>query len=905
MKIELLLAPSGYLRLEPSNHADAWDLPDQNAQALLDSFAIGNGEGLLALSREELPPGMPFAFQYFRKLSREFLTKLCHVPEPATAELDETFSAIRPDLSYFAFETLKSPPIRGAEYLSAETLLNLWQLLEQTIRNEFKNFKGNFSECLRTLNPAWKQVGKVSFHLAENKQNAAGDRPFAFMATFVHRLSENDRPKHLPLGAALKSYARDRNALLALLKPVQAAGERSKLIADMASSREIFQPQAWTPRQAYDFLQDIPAMEESGVIIRIANLWKTSSPSKVQVAVNVDLKKGQKVGINALLQFSARASLDGIPFTKEEWEQLQSSDGGLVRIRGEWVEAEPEKIRQLLEQWERAERSAANGFSFIQGLRLISGARLPSSSDLPEVDSQFSVISAVGALKELFTELESPANIELPELPQSLKQTLRPYQLDGVKWLWRMTELGLGGCLADDMGLGKTLQVLTLLALLKKRGDTAKAPALLVVPASLLKNWEQESAKFTPELRFGILHPMAMNGTELAQLEAKPELFLSKYDAVVTTYGMLTRQKKLNEIDWTALIIDEAQAIKNPQSRQSKAVRALRSSRRLALTGTPVENRLSDLWSIFDYITPGLLGNITHFKDFVKKLNAEDGSVDYTPLRRLTQPYIMRRLKTNKKIISDLPDKTEMKVYCQLTKKQAILYQQAVRSMAQELKELDGIQRRGLIFKYLMMFKQICNHPAQFDGSGDFDAAVAGKFLRLAEIMEEISSRQEKVLIFTQFREMTEPLHDHLARCFGQTGLILHGGTSIKQRQALVEQFQKESGPPYFVLSLKAAGTGLNLTAANHVVHFDRWWNPAVENQATDRAFRIGQHRNVLAHKFICKGTIEEKIDALIDDKKALSDSLLSEGAEKLLTNMNNDELLKFVELDMNSVLKL
>ena len=366
---------------------------------------------------------------------------------------------------------------------------------------------------------------------------------------------------------------------------------------------------------------------------------------------------------------------------------------------------------------------------------------------------------------------------------------------------------------------------------------------------------------------------------------------------------MLLRLEKLRKINWTALIVDEAQAIKNPQSKQSKAVRSLKSSRRLALTGTPVENSLTDLWSIFDYISPGLLGNISGFKEFVKRLNAKDGNINYAPLRRLAKPYIMRRLKTDKSIISDLPDKTEMKVYCQLTKTQAMLYQKAVQSMAKELKELDGIQRRGLIFKYLMMFKQICNHPAHFNGSGDFNADAAGKFLRLGEIVEEIASRQEKALVFTQFKEMTEPLHEHLARCFGRSGLILHGGVSIKKRQLLVDQFQSESGPPFFVLSLKAAGTGLNLTAASHVVHFDRWWNPAVENQATDRAFRIGQKRNVLAHKFISKGTIEEKIDALIDEKKDLADSLLSGGAERLLTDMNNDELLKFVELDVNSIL--
>lgn len=903
MNIELILSPSGHLRIEIAAVSEGWKLQDETATVLSEKFAISSGNGLFSLLKEELPGGMPSSFLYFRKISREFMTRLCHAQEPADKDLFQLFESIRPSLPYFAFEALEVPPMRGAEYINAEILISFWKELEQCAQTELNAFHGSFSEWLSCFNPAWKQVGKVSFHFAENKQDKTGDHPFAFMATFIHRLSENDKPKHLPMGTALKLYANDKNALLALLKPVQAAGERSRLIGDMLQSREIFRPQAWTARNAYNFLHDIPAMEESGVIVRIANIWKNAQPSKVQVSVDVDLKKGQKIGINALLAFSFRTTLNGEALSKEEMEQLLNSDGGLVRMKGQWVEAEPEKIRQLLARWEDAGRAAEAGFSFMQGLRMIAGARFSGTpSGMTESDSEFCSVNASGKLQELLAQLESPSEIPLPSLPATLLKTLRPYQLDGVKWLWQMTELGLGACLADDMGLGKTLQVLTLLSILKKRGDTGLAPALLVVPASLLKNWEKESAKFTPELRFGILHPMAMNSEDIAALENNPESLLKKFDAVVTTYGMLLRLDKLRAMNWTMLIVDEAQAIKNPQSQQSRAVRSLRSPRRLALTGTPVENKLTDLWSIFDYISPGLLGNIAGFKEFVKKLNTETG-VNYAPLRRLTKPYIMRRLKTDKSIISDLPDKTEMKVYCQLAKPQAVLYQQAVRSMAEELKAAEDIQRKGLIFKYLMMFKQICNHPAHFNGSGDFKPEAAGKFLRLAEIVEEISSRQEKALIFTQFKEMTEPLHEHLAKCFGRSGLILHGGTSIRQRQILVEQFQNEAGPPYFVLSLKAAGTGLNLTAANHVIHFDRWWNPAVENQATDRAFRIGQHRNVLAHKFICKGTIEEKIDALIDEKKDLADSLLSEGAEKLLTSMNNDELMKFVELDVNSIL--
>ena len=905
MKVELILSPAGHLRIEAAatDDIECWNAPEDTVQILTECFADGNGAGLLALVREELPSGLPASFRYFRKLAREFVTRLCHAQEPADRDLSGLFESIRPDAAALGFEALEAPPMRGAEYLNADRLLSLHQDMERQVQTEFNSSSVSFGDWVRKLNPAWKSIGKVSFHLAENKQDQTGDHPFAFIATFIHRLSENDVPKHLPLGAAVKAYANDRNALIALLSPVQEAGSRSKLVAEMQESREIFRPQAWTPRQAYNFLRDIPAIEESGVIVRIANIWKNTTPPKVKVSVSVDLKKGQKLGINAMLDFSFKTILNGMELSRGELEQLLNSEGGLVRIKGEWVEAEPDKIRELLRQWDEAAQATEAGFSFVQGLRMLAGASLPGAVKIPESDRDCCSVNASGQLRELLAELERPSDIPLPELPETLKKTLRPYQFDGVRWLWRVTELGLGGCLADDMGLGKTLQVLTLLSLLKQRGDTADVPALLVVPASLLQNWRKESAKFTPELRFGILHPMALDDEEMEKLAAAPESFLRRFDAVVTTYGMLQRLEALHQITWTAVIVDEAQAIKNPHSKQSKAVRGLRSSRRLALTGTPVENRITDLWSVFDFISPGLLGNLTHFKDFIKKLNTEDGGVNYSPLRQLTKPYIMRRLKTDKRIISDLPDKTEMKVFCQLAKPQAVLYQQAVREMAKELKGTDDIKRRGLVFKYLMMFKQICNHPAQFSGNGEFDPGSGGKFLRLTEIAEEIGARQEKMLVFTQFKEMTEPLHEHLTRSFGRPGLILHGGTSIKQRQQLVEQFQSESGPPFFVLSLKAAGTGLNLTAANHVVHFDRWWNPAVENQATDRAFRIGQHRNVLAHKFICKGTVEEKIDALIDEKKDLADSLLSEGAEKLLTDMDNEELLKFVELDVKSIL--
>jgi non-specific serine/threonine protein kinase len=351
------------------------------------------------------------------------------------------------------------------------------------------------------------------------------------------------------------------------------------------------------------------------------------------------------------------------------------------------------------------------------------------------------------------------------------------------------------------------------------------------------------------------------------------------------------------------VVLDEAQAIKNPSAKQTRAVKQLQAEVRIALTGTPIENRLGDLWSIFDFLNPGLLGSSKQFSVFVKHL-ADRPHNSYRPLRDLVHPYILRRLKTDKSIIADLPDKIEVKTFCPLSRKQAALYQQAVRDLASQLEDVDGIKRRGIVLAFLMRLKQICNHPSQWLGDGAWVEEDSGKLARLRDIAEVIAAKQEKALIFTQFKEVTTPLQAFLGSVFGQPGLVLHGETPVKQRKDLVRQFQDDDNVPFFVLSVKAGGTGLNLTAASHVIHFDRWWNPAVENQATDRAFRIGQNKNVLVHKFICRGTVEEKIDQMIESKKQLAGDFLSAGADTLLTEMKDAELLKLVALDLNAAMK-
>ena len=475
-----------------------------------------------------------------------------------------------------------------------------------------------------------------------------------------------------------------------------------------------------------------------------------------------------------------------------------------------------------------------------------------------------------------------------------------------------MSTLRLGACLADDMGLGKTVQVLALLLAEKRRlalqakkvrksnNKTSSTPSLLILPASLIANWQQEAQRFAPSLRLLTLHrsePSIDLKDERAVIRA-----IKRADLVLTSYAMVVRLEVLQKIHWRFMILDEAQAIRNPNSGQSKAVKKLGGEFCLALSGTPVENSLSDLWSIFDFINPGLLGSLKSFKGYVKKLESDDENFNarYAPLRKLVTPYILRRLKTDKQVIADLPDKTELVRYCALSKSQIKLYRESVHSLKREIREVEGIKRRGLVLAYLMRFKQICNHPQHWLGLGEYKPGDSGKFTQLREIAETLASRGERVLVFTQFREMTSPLADFLELIFGRPGLVLHGGTAVKRRQKLVDEFQQSGGPPFMVLSLKAGGVGLNLTAASHVAHFDRWWNPAVENQATDRAFRIGQKHNVFVHKFVSRGTIEEKIDALIAEKVALAGAIVDVDANVSFTEMSDKELLDWVSIDID-----
>jgi clan AA aspartic protease len=921
MSHELTITPSGHLELREASSAT--EALGELAKPIVAAFDKSAAHGLLHLATRELQARLPAALDCVRSFARTYLTRLCqNQPQEAGAELAPTPP---PSTAELATWILQAPPMTGLEYLGEEALLGWWRDLDSLVRGEIGQHAGGAQAYLSEKNPLWRFVGRVTFHLAENKRDAAN--PFAFLATYASRLSAQGRVQHEPLGRALEQYAgaKNRQALLALLVPIQRAAEHSDLVKELVDSGGIYHPLKWSAREAHRFLQEVPHFEESGLIVRVPDWWKPQQPPRAIVNVRVDSRRGSQLSAASLLEFNVGVALDGEPLSETELKELLASVDGLVRLKGQWVEVDRDKLKEALAHWRTVERRVRDsGISFFEGMRLLAGASLDRDgvAALPEATREWTGLAAGPVLEAALSRLTAP-EAQVSASPAGLHAELRPYQRSGLSWLHFLTQLGLGACLADDMGLGKTIQVIALLLLLKrgpqkvsgafaaeslptttrarasaeKAPDTFCGPSLLVVPASLIANWKAEIARFAPSLTVAIAHPSETPAAK-DELTAKD---IADRDLVITTYGMLTRQEWLRKQSWRLAILDEAQAIKNAGTRQARAAKELHATARIALTGTPVENRLSDLWSLFDFLNPGLLGNAKAFADFVKKLEAAP-KPSYQPLRTLVGPYLLRRLKTDKRVIADLPEKTEVRAYCSLSRQQAALYQQAIRDLEDKLENADGIQRRGLVLAQLMRLKQICNHPAQLLGQGDYDARASGKFQRLAELCEQLAQRQEKALVFTQFREITEPLAQFLEGVFARPGLVLHGGTAVARRRELVESFQRESGPPFLVLSLKAGGTGLNLTAASQVIHFDRWWNPAVEDQATDRAFRIGQKRNVLVHKFVCRGTVEERIDALIAEKTDLARNVVA-GGERLLTEMDNDELLKFVALDVHKAL--
>ena len=893
-----VLTPHGHLILSQSD--DAAPLAHELTLRLQHSFARGSGHGLLQLGAEEVGTALPPELHYWRDIGARYVTAVC-----TNTHLEEQRAATRiPAPPPEDLQALASggPPMRGAEYLTAAVLEALWDSLDTAFHAELAESGESVQDFLKRRSLAWHLVGRVHFNLAENRKDE--EVPFAFLATYTSRLTSQAKAQHLPLGQALREYAgaKQRERLLSLLLPVQRAAAQCPWLKAMVEAGEIYHPLRWTPGEAFQLLNDTPLLEAAGVVVRVPALWKGSRPPRPRVTATVGGKPPSALGKDALLDFRVEVTLDGEHLSAADLAKLLAGSEGLALIRGRWVEVDREKLRRMLDEFRSVEETAARGgVSFPEAMRMLAGASGPGEETAADIDREWSRVVAGPWLAETLVGLRSPEGLAHIDPGGDLKTTLRPYQQVGVRWLYLLYRLRLGACLADDMGLGKTIQVLALLLVLRRHdlaGRQPGEPSVLVAPASLLANWASEIERYAPELKALIAHPSVVPARELEALDTAR---LARLDLVITSYGSLARLPWLGATSWRLAILDEAQAIRNPGAQQTRAAKQLKAQVKMALTGTPVENRLGDLWSIFDFLNPGLLGSSKDFTAFTRRLANRPHNA-FGPLRELVRPYILRRLKTDKGVIADLPEKTEVKAFCHLSPKQAALYQQSVKELAARLDDnVEGVQRKGVILAFLMRFKQICNHPSQWLGDGAWAETDSGKIERLREIAEVIAAKQEKALVFTQFREATEPLAAFLATVFGRAGLVLHGGTGVKKRQELVRRFQEDETVPFFVLSLKAGGAGLNLTAASHVVHFDRWWNPAVENQATDRAFRIGQRKNVLVHKFVCRGTVEEKIDALIESKRQLSTDLLHGGSEILLTEMKDDEILRLVALDVRA----
>ncbi|MEM9448587.1 MAG: DEAD/DEAH box helicase [Cyanobacteria bacterium P01_E01_bin.6] len=705
-------------------------------------------------------------------------------------------------------------------------------------------------------------------------------------------------------------------------------GLAARLYSVIEPSLHDMQPVACSlhPLQVYEFIKTTAwQLQDSGlgVVLPPSLSNRSGWANRLGLAVRAETPRGkqkQGFGLQSLLNFKWELTIGGQRLSKEEFERLVAMNTPLVEINGEWVELRAQDIKAAHTFFES--RKDQMSLSLEDALRISTGDS-QTIEKLPVVDFE-----ASGSLQNLLETLTTGnQNLEDLSTPEGFRGSLRPYQIRGMSWLNFLTQWGLGACLADDMGLGKTIQLIALLLHLKEH-STLEKPILLICPTSVLGNWEREVRRFAPELRVAIHH-----GSERSQGKTFEKLASSK-DLILTSYALCYRDEKtLKPIDWQGIVLDEAQNIKNSDAKQSQVVRQFEADFRIALTGTPVENRLSELWSIIDFLNPGYLGPRNFFqRRFAVPIERYGDTDSLNALRSLVQPFILRRLKTDRTIIQDLPDKQEMNVFCGLSEAQADLYQKLVDQSLESIDSAEGIQRRGMILALLTRLKQLCNHPVLLSDesakgtkgkstrtkqkvkpatdassklsphSSEFPA-LSGKLQRLEEMLDELLAEGDRALIFTQFAEWGKLMKTHLEKKFGREVLFLYGSTSREQREAMVDRFQNDpQGPRLFILSLKAGGVGLNLTRANHVFHFDRWWNPAVENQATDRAFRIGQTRNVQVHKFVCSGTLEERINELIESKKALSEQVVGTG-ENWLTDFDTDQLRNLLLLDRNAVI--
>ncbi len=673
-----------------------------------------------------------------------------------------------------------------------------------------------------------------------------------------------------------------------------ALGQASRLCPDISKSLKQKKPWGFhlDSSGAYSFLKEYThALKASGFGVLLPSWWVGQGPSK-KMGLKVQTKStqmhaGSHLSLDTMIAFDYKVSLGDEELSLEELLFIAKLKQPLINVRGQWVQIDAEQINaaiDLLRNQKDRQMCVSELLAAALGARTAIG------------DLTIESVEAAGWIKELLDRLTGQTEYELLPQPDRFLGKLRPYQNRGFSWVAFLRRWGLGACLADDMGLGKTIQALALIQREYQSGE--KRPVLVVCPTSVVNNWLKEAKMFAPELHVLVHHGSGRGKKDTFAASAQ------KYQMVISSYGLLQRDICfLKTVKWAGVILDEAQNIKNAETKQSKAARCLQADYRIALTGTPVENHVGDLWALMDFLNPGLLGSQAYFKNtFYKPIQIYGKKEAKEKLKSVTAPFILRRLKTDKTIIDDLPDKIEIKDYCNLTREQAALYQAVVDDMRNKVEKAEGIDRKGLVLSTIVKLKQVCNHPAQFAQDNSSLEGRSGKLQKLEEMLQQTMEIKDRVLIFTQYAYMGSLLQKHLQDYFAQEVFFLCGSLPKKHRDRMVECFQNdEHAPLIFILSLKAGGTGLNLTRANHVVHYDRWWNPAVEDQATDRIYRIGQKRHVAVRKFIVAGTLEEKIDEMIEKKKAIADQVIGSG-EKWLTELSNKDFYQLIKLESEAV---
>lgn len=845
-------------------------------------FTDGMITGLYNLVRWHLGSRLPAGVSYLREFTKAMFTHWLLEERATGAPPGPSHDGL---INAWIGVALETP---GLETLSVNVLHKIWERTRQEMINEvamsgLKTFAGYMARA----GASWSRLGTIVLKLEDTMEDRA--RPFVLTASYVNGVTGSRSVVMTPLSVPIFGECRVPGLRAFLFDLVRRAAQCNSVVRRLVESQEIFSSASLIPRDAHAFVRDAPALEALGIEVTLPRWWKDLKQPEIRVRTRVGAGAPKPIGIGTVLDLHTSYVVGEHELTEAEWRKFtRDNPGGLAYIGDEWVDLIHARIRAAVDASKRVdELRAQGGVTLPQAVELIR-SRLPESepsTPSPSVAALFEPGEWFGNALSAIERREYRREV-LPG--PRLRADLFGYQRQGVAWLSMLLDAGVGACLADDMGLGKTLQVIALIVALLRREDPG--PHLIVVPPSLIANWKCEFENWARTIDLGIVY-------------GRKAEFRHHY-VTLTSYETLSRRQDLQQQEWGLVTLDEAQEIKNPKTISAQVVKRLRARMRVCLTGTPVENHFGELWSLMDFLNPGYLGARAEFVAYCE--NLLKGGEGLRPLRDRVRHFVLRRVKTDPEIIPDLPTKVEVTVYCWTTELQSDLYAQTYAALRDEFDKAESRARQGIAFKVLGELKRICDHPALILRDGRFDEEGSGKFIRLRELAETIAAGGDRMLIFTQYQKMTGPIAAHLEKVLGKPGTILDGTVPVKRRQELVAEFQEDDGPPFMVLTYGVGGTGFNLTAACHVILFDRWWNPAVESQAMDRAFRIGQTKGVVVHKFVCRGTLEEKIDDLIRLKYELAKSLFSadddpddpEAPERALSRLSSEELLSLLALD-------